>query len=75
MEVTGNGNKPRRFYRSRNGKIGGVCQGLADYFNVDVTLVRLIALLTLFFVGGGLVAYLLLWIAVPLEPLSLERSK
>lgn len=67
--------KPRKLYRSRNKKIGGVCQGLADYFNVDVTVVRLVAVLALFFVGGGLLAYLLLWIFIPLEPLYLEKHK
>jgi len=65
--------KPRKLYRSRNKKIGGVCQGIADYFNMDVTVVRLIAVLALLFVGGGLLAYLLLWIFIPLEPLYLEK--
>ncbi|MCO5387952.1 MAG: PspC domain-containing protein [Desulfosporosinus sp.] len=40
---------PERVYRSvRDKMIGGVCGGLADYFRVDVTLVRLIALIALF---------------------------
>ena len=45
-------------------------QGLADYFNVDVVLVRIIALFALFCFSAGFWVYLVLWIAVPLEPAS-----
>ena len=64
-----NGNH-QRLYRSRRRIIGGVCQGLADYFNVDVVLVRIIALFALFCFSAGFWVYLVLWIAVPLEPAS-----
>ena len=48
-----------------NRKIAGVCAGLANYLNVDATLVR-IAWLTLVIAGGfGLVGYLIAWIAMP----------
>ena len=47
MEIINDNREPRRLYRSRRRIIGGVCQGLADYFNVDVVLVRIIALLLL----------------------------
>ncbi|GAB6171817.1 PspC domain-containing protein [Paradesulfitobacterium aromaticivorans] len=57
-----------RLYRSgREKMIGGVCGGLAEYFNVDVTLVRLIAVVTVF-MGVGIPAYLVAWIIVPLNP-------
>ena len=49
-------------------KIAGVCGGLAEYFNVDSTLIRIIFLIMLFFVGGGLLAYLIVWIAAPRHP-------
>ncbi len=68
MEIINNDSQPRKLYRSRNKKIGGVCQGLADYFGIDVVIVRIIALLSIFFFSGGLWAYLILWIVVPLEP-------
>jgi len=59
----------RRLYRSRRDRvIGGVCGGLADYLNVDVTIIRIIWLLAVLFGGGGLVAYLIAWIIVPGEP-------
>lgn len=58
-----------RLYRSGQEKmIGGVCGGLAAYFRIDVTLVRLLALLTLFMGGAGFLAYLVMWIVVPLDP-------
>ncbi|MHB1404404.1 MAG: PspC domain-containing protein [Desulfitobacteriaceae bacterium] len=58
-----------RLYRSgREKMIGGVCGGLAEYFNVDVTLVRLITLVAFFMGGVGFLAYLVAWIIVPLNP-------
>jgi len=48
--------------------IGGVCGGLADYFSVDVTLVRLIALVAAFAGGVGFLAYFAAWIIIPVNP-------
>lgn len=60
---------PERVYRSvRDKMIGGVCGGLADYFRVDVTLVRLIALVALFAGGVGFLAYLAAWVIIPVNP-------
>ncbi|MCB8816448.1 PspC domain-containing protein [Desulfosporosinus shakirovi] len=60
---------PERVYRSvRDKMIGGVCGGLADYFRVDVTLVRLIALIALFAGGVGFLAYLVAWVIIPVNP-------
>ena len=57
-----------KLYRSRyNQKLGGVCAGLAQYFGVDVTIVRLLTVL-IFLTGGGTLAYILAWIFIPLEP-------
>jgi len=61
---------PKRLYRSRiDRKIGGVCGGLAQYFAIDPTLVRLLFVLGMVFVGGTLLAYLILLIVIPEEPL------
>lgn len=58
-----------RLYRSvREKMLGGVCGGLADYFSVDVTLVRLIMLVAAFAGGVGFLAYLAAWIIVPVNP-------
>ena len=59
----------RRLMRSSTDKkIGGVCAGLADYFDLDPTIVRICWLLAVLFAGTGLLAYIVLWIALPLAP-------
>lgn len=55
---------------SRDKKIAGVCAGLADYFDLDPTIVRVVWLLAIFFGGTGFLAYLILWIVLPLAPAS-----
>jgi phage shock protein C len=63
--------KGTRLYRSRSDKwISGVLGGLATYFSIDVTLLRLLYLALAFLVDGGtaLVAYIIMAIVVPLEP-------
>jgi phage shock protein C len=61
----------RRLYRSRtNRKLAGVCGGLAQYFNADPTLMRVLFVVLALLGGPGLLIYLLLWIVVPEEPLG-----
>ena len=56
----------KRLYRSRrDGMIAGVCAGLAEYFDVDPSLVRLVIILTVFLGGAGLALYLVAWLIVP----------
>src|SRR5271167_3106679 len=55
---------------SRDKKIGGVCAGVADYFDMDPTIVRVVWLLAFLCGGAGLLVYIVLWIAVPLAPAS-----
>jgi len=62
----------QRLVRRRQGrKIAGVCLGFAEYFDVDVTMVRLIWLVACFMSGIGLIAYPIAWIVMPEEPLLL----
>jgi phage shock protein C len=57
---------PRRLTLSvRDKKIAGVCGGIAEYFNVDPTLVRVITVVLALCFGGGLLAYLLAWVIMP----------
>jgi phage shock protein C len=59
----------KRLYRSREERmLAGVCGGLGSYFAVDPTLVRVLFVLFGLVVGGGILAYLILWILIPLEP-------
>jgi phage shock protein PspC (stress-responsive transcriptional regulator) len=56
----------RRLYRNTNDKIlGGVCSGIANYFDIDPVLVRLIFAILFLTAGIGLLAYILTWIIVP----------
>jgi phage shock protein C len=61
----------RKLYRSSKDKmLGGVAGGLAEYFDIDPTLVRVIFIITLFLGGTGVIAYIILWILVPEEPIT-----
>jgi len=56
----------KRLYRSASDKmIGGVCGGLAEYFDIDPVITRLIFVLLLFNFGASLFVYILMWIIVP----------
>jgi len=59
---------PKRLKRSvKDTMIAGICGGLADYFDIDSTLVRLVFAFTVLFAGTGILAYLIMWIIVPKE--------
>ena len=59
----------KKLYRSRKVKsLAGVCGGLAAYFNVDVTVIRLLWALAAVVYGTGLFAYIVAAIVIPLEP-------
>ncbi len=62
---------PRKLMRSSTDKkLGGVCAGLADYLDMDVTLVRVLWVIIGFCAAGtGILVYLVLWIVLPLAPL------
>ncbi len=58
----------KRLYRSRTDrKICGVCGGLANYFGIDSTIVRVIAVLSVIFSGIGILVYIIMTIIIPLE--------
>jgi phage shock protein C len=62
----------KRLVRPRaDRKIAGVCAGFAEYFDLDVTLVRLVWLFVVLVGGTGLLAYVIAWIVMPEEPLRL----
>lgn len=63
---------PKRLYRSRkNRMLSGVCGGIAVYFSIDPTVIRLFWVIASIFLGmgfGGLLAYLLCLLVIPGEP-------
>lgn len=66
----------KKLYRSNHDKmIAGVCGGLAEYFEIDSTLIRLLFLALLIFGGGGILIYLIMWIVVPKKPYIIDDTK
>jgi phage shock protein C len=53
---------------SADKKIAGVCGGVARYFDLDSSLVRAVWVLCALLGGTGLLAYVILWIIMPLDP-------
>lgn len=61
-----------RLMRARMGrKVAGVCLGFAEYYDIDVSVIRIASILTAFMTGFGFIAYVIAWIVMPEEPLSL----
>lgn len=64
-----------RLYRPRDDKmIAGVASGLAKYFDVDVALVRLLWVLSIFLGGSGVLAYIIAWIVIPEEKETIMKK-
>ncbi|GDX52309.1 hypothetical protein LBMAG27_13560 [Bacteroidota bacterium] len=69
---TTSGNK--RFYRNVDEKVfGGVCSGIAAYFDFDPIWLRLAFALSFFFAGTGLILYLILWLIIPAARTTAEK--
>ena len=65
----------KKLYRSTKDKmIGGVAGGLAEYFDIDSTLVRVLFIVVVFLGGGGIIAYIILWIVVPQKPYEIPKN-
>lgn len=66
----------KRLYRSRRDRmVWGVCAGLANYFDMDPTIVRVITVLSVFFGGLGVLVYIILAIVIPLEDSKAAEPK
>lgn len=67
--------EPKKLYRSRKERmIAGVCGGVGVYFGIDPTLVRLLFVFGTLLGGPGLLAYLIMLLVVPEEPLAELRD-
>ena len=65
----------KKLERSKSEKVfGGVCGGLAEYFDLDVTLIRIIFVLSALFSGGGLIIYIVLAFLMPEEASTAESA-
>ena len=65
----------KKFVRIESGKkIAGVCNGLAEYFGLDVTLVRVLFVVLTMAGGAAVVAYLILWAVAPVAAMAPPQS-
>ncbi|HPX16403.1 MAG TPA: PspC domain-containing protein, partial [Petrotogaceae bacterium] len=65
----------KRLYKSRTEKvIDGVCGGIAEYFGIDPTLVRLLWIASIFAGGAGIILYIIAMIIIPTEPYQQTQS-
>lgn len=62
--------REKHLYRSREDRIfGGVCGGMAEYFNADPSIVRLLWIIFILLIGWvGLFLYFAAWIIIPIAP-------
>ena len=69
-----NDSAPRRLFRDPDNKyIGGVCGGLAAYFNIDPTFVRILFVILILLAGSTIFAYIILWIVIPRARTTADR--
>lgn len=65
--------KKRLFRDPDDGMLGGVCAGLSKYLDVEVTVLRILALIMIFAFGGGLFIYFVLWVVIPKARTTAEK--
>lgn len=66
----------KKFYRDSDDKrLGGVCSGMAAYFNMDVLLLRIVAVVSLFFGGAGFWIYVIIWFVAPLAVTPAQKCE
>jgi phage shock protein PspC (stress-responsive transcriptional regulator) len=59
---------PKKLYRSKNKWLAGVAGGIAEYFNIDPTIVRVVWLILALAYGAGILAYIIGWLVIPQNP-------
>jgi phage shock protein PspC (stress-responsive transcriptional regulator) len=73
--INAGGNMQRSLYKSKDNKIiGGVCAGLGEYFNIDITIVRLIFVLLALTGGQMIIVYILGWIIIPSQKYEVSTA-
>lgn len=66
----------KRLYRSYTDKmLGGVCGGLGEYFDIDPVIIRVLFVIAVLFGGGGILAYIILWIVIPEKPFCYTQKR
>jgi phage shock protein PspC (stress-responsive transcriptional regulator) len=62
----------RKLYRTQDALIAGVCGGLAEFFGLDASLVRIATVVLILFFGLSLWVYIILWLIIPKAPKRLN---
>lgn len=65
----------KKLYRSKDKKIAGVCSGIAEYFDIDPTIVRILWVLFVLAGGSGILIYIIMAFIVPEKPASIEKKE
>ena len=60
----------KRLTRADDKMIGGVCAGLAEYLDIDPTIVRIVWVLMVLFAGFGILLYVILWLIMPKQQIG-----
>jgi phage shock protein C len=60
--------KKKLYLSATDRKIGGVCGGIAEYLEVDSTLIRVAWIIIALIGGSGILAYLIAWLLIPRNP-------
>ena len=60
----------KRLTRSDDKMIGGVCAGLAEYLDIDPTIVRIVWVLMVLFAGFGILLYVIVWLIMPKQQIG-----
>lgn len=61
-------NGKKLYLSNTDRKIAGVCGGIAEYFGIDPTIVRLLWIICSMVFGSGVLAYLICWVLIPKQP-------
>ena len=59
---------PKKLYRSKKKILAGVCGGIAEYLNMDPTIIRVIWVVLSLAYGVGILAYIVCWLLIPRQP-------
>lgn len=65
----------KKLYRSqKNRMLAGVCGGIAEYFNLDPTIIRLAWIILGLVYGFGVLGYIIAWLIIPINPYSISEK-
>lgn len=64
----------KKLYRQPNSVFGGICTGIAKYFNIDDVIIKLIFVILFFTPFPIVILYIIMWILIPKQPTEIESN-